>query len=334
MPLSAVSAGNVFYDVADYKMPHLLQNEMGNWQAPAFCVDWKGATWAKAESQVGAAHPARELRVRTAIDSENRTGEKGDSNSGGSLFAWELIHPWLDKTDGEPEPIVWKGRIELTAVADLNKRRETAKQIASIFCQLGFLSKTKAACKNTMIPAESLQAQKMKKGDNLALVLRTPALLADPRFQNVENVTAKHGSLNATELWKLYNAIWNELSGNSLSLSHYFARQFLAGGNYLALRYQIKGKARKSYDPWLLTSAGSVFVFKIFDETKAQSILGNWFNKGLPLPDWARKEYGDTWEKNPYIPNNGFGEIALHQPFFASLKIQPVPCDDPIHILP
>ncbi len=41
---------------------------------------------------------------------------------------------------------------------------------------------------------------------------------------------------------------------------------------------------------------------------KAQQFLNNWLQQGLPVPE------GDsiTWEDSPYLPEHGFGEIAVN----------------------
>ena len=41
-----------------------------------------------------------------------------------------------------------------------------------------------------------------------------------------------------------------------------------------------------------------------------------WMSGGLPLPKWALAEYGQynraLWENCPFVPENGYGEIAVN----------------------
>ena len=238
--------------------------------------------------------------MRTAIDSVKRTGEDG------KLFAWEIIHPFTSSG----KTLEWKTVIDLGDLPAEADRKATAETLAKVLRQLGFLSKTKATCTATVdaIPAAALPS--IQNGVPLCLVLRTPVQLADPRFQNVSDVR-KSGAISAEQMLALYQDAWGKLSGKSLALSHHFARQFLAGGNYLAKRFQ----KNKPYNPWLLTDTGSVFVFTVNDAVQATQHLKVWLATGLPLPDWIdENNFGRSWRTNPYIPQNGFGEVAIHTP--------------------
>jgi hypothetical protein len=47
-------------------------------------------------------------------------------------------------------------------------------------------------------------------------------------------------------------------------------------------------------------------------------LIKKWATMGLPLPKWAVEKYqrdgkkGDHWSNCPYIPQNGYGEIAVN----------------------
>jgi hypothetical protein len=291
-------------DVADHKSSVTFEHE-GKKIASAFCLDWKPADWEEVEKNLHIVHPARELRVRTAIDSVKRTGLDG------SLFAWEMVHPF---TNPGKEALEWKTIIDLGDLPDGADRKATAEVLAKVLRHLGFLSKTKATCTATVDEMPADAPPEMRDGDTIRLVLRTPAQLADPRFQDVSGVP-KSGAISAEQMLKLYRDAWagEQLSGGSLELSHHFARQFLAGGNYLAKRFQ----KNKPYNPWLLTATGSVFVLTVRDADKASKRLKSWLNTGLPLPGWVDvSNFGRDWQSNPYIPQNGFGEVATHTPSF------------------
>lgn len=305
---STVKIGDTVYDVAVCRDPVLLTGEDGKTVAPAFPIDWKESCGELAE--LGHAFPSRELRVRTSIDSERR------KSADAKLFAWEMIHPF----DNDRKPIVWRTRIDLGAVKDDAKRKAVAQTLAKILARLSFVSKTKARCEVAVTPLPQAEtAPELRENGTIALVLQSPTLLADPRFQEVINIP-KSGALSAAEMLALYRDAFAELSGESLDLSHHFARQFLAGGNYLAHRFQ--KKSGKPYDPWLLTAAGAVFVFTVKDAAKAQTRIESWLNNGLPVPHWAKSRFGDSWMENPFRPENGFAEVALHRPAFATPETQ------------
>lgn len=307
LPLSTVKVGAIDYDVSGQREPVLLKDESGVPVAPQFPIDWK--EHGDALSNLDWAFPVRELRVRTAIDSTSRTADRGEEGAAGKLFAWEMVHPLCDD---RKTPVLWRTRIDLSGVKN---PVATANVLAKVLAQLSFVSKTKVRCK-VGITAVTEPETVTINSEKISLVLQSHAQLVDPRFQEVAGVP-QSGALSATDLFKLYAAVWEELSGGSLKLSHHFAQQHLAGGNYLAIRFQ-KKKGRKAYDPWLLTNAGSVFVFTVHDEEKAKKKMEAWSVGGLPLPEWAKKEFGDQWFENPYRPENGFGEIAVHRTEFAT----------------
>lgn len=287
---------------------------------PAFPIDWKES--GDELKQLGWAFPARELRVRTAIDSQKRTAKKPDEdNAGGALFAWEMIHPF----DDAKKPVAWRARIDLTEVKD---RTKTGQVLARVLARLSFVSKTKARCEVGVVPVDDAETAQIE-GEKLILVLQTPALLVDPRFQGVEGV-ALSGALSAVDMLALYQAAWSEISGGSLELSHHFATQSLSGGNYLYHQFQKKKGSNTPYDPFLLTDAGSVFVFDVKHAENAKQKLEYWLNGGLDLPGWAKNRFGDIWKHNPYLPQNGFGEIAVHAAPFARPDSQSIQLAVPI----
>ncbi len=301
VPLSTVKVGEIPYDVAVCRDPVLCQDQKRAFVAPAFVPDWKDTS--DVHKKMGWAFPARELRVRTAIDPQKRMAHRGENGMGGKLFAWEMAHPFTE--DGTP--IAWMTSIDIADVPSKD-RKAVAEAIAFLLPQLGFLSKTKAVCDaDVKLVTTPVSGPPLTQGQTLMLALQTPALLADPRFQNVEGIP-KFGALSATEMFVLYRDAWTELSGGAIDLYHHFARQFLSGGNHLAKRFQ----RNKAYNPWLLTAAGSVFVFTVTDAEKANERLKSWLATGLKLPKWAIDSYGNTWRTNFYLPQNGFGEIAQH----------------------
>lgn len=284
------------YDVAFQKTAVLIE---GYDHAPAFAIDWKGRSdvekifgWDKM--------PDHELRIRTAIDRDRRKAEDK------KLFAYETVIP---------KDFKWASRIDLSRIADNSIKEKVELQLREIL-SLGLtgMSKTKISAKIDF-PASELESKIESKceprGKNKywVITLQTPAILCNPANLN-EASTDK-------DLFSEYAAVWNQISGETLELSHFFAAQSLAGGYYLYKRFQ----DGKNYSPYLLTDAGSVFILtEVQNENiDAKTKIEQWFKSGLEFPEWAKKQYGknnqpdgDNWTNCPYIPENGFGEIAVN----------------------
>ena len=277
--------GGTLKDVALHK-----EYDMVDGAAPAFAVDWK--EYDDVFTRFGWPHVKKELRVRTALCRSYRKAANKQ------LFAYEMVVP-----DG----LEWLATIDLSNVTDATKSdiedrrfREAAKSqlIDLLLHGLHGWSKTKSSA-TVSISECTLDTEPVMVDEEYYIVtLQTPALLIKP------------GSLDETsgqvQLEAVYNEAWNQLSDNNLQLHNFFARQSLAGGYYLHKRF----RGNKEYYPWLLTDAGSVFVFKATDTEKAKKIIREWLRYGLPLPKDVSKD-GNTWKNCPFIPENGYGEIML-----------------------
>ena len=302
-PLSLVKTKNksedkeVIYDVIFQESAILIDGHT----PPAFAIDWKGSRsdvdkifgWDK--------KPKRELRIRTAIDREKRKAEDK------KLFAYEMV---------DPKGFKWASRIDLSRV-DQSSRAEIESQLREILLSVGLvgMSKTKISAE-IEFPAGELKnkikskCESIDRGKNKywVITLQTPAILCNPANLN-ETSTSQ-------DLLSEYKTVWDKISGDTLELSHFFATQSLAGGYYLHKRFQ----REKPYRPYLLTDAGSVFILK--ETTYAGNTINKWFKYGLDFPEWAKKEYskkiedqetdGGHWRNCPYIPENGYGEIAVN----------------------
>ena len=169
-----------------------------------------------------------------------------------------------------------------------NIRGEVEKQLRCVFEQNLFgLGKTKAECEVQMIAENSISNKKTSNNkpreNRFIITLQTPFLLCNP--------TNLNESSGKDELHNAYKQTWEKLFNNSATLSHFFTSQSLAGGEYLHKRFQ----SNNPYNPFILTDAGSVFVFDVTDQTKADVKVDNWLKHGLPLPDWAGTLYGNNW---------------------------------------
>lgn len=286
-PLSTVRANQETYDIALSPQPVLIDG-----QAPVFLVDWKSEDEICVENEFGWDRPPRILRVRTKIDRGTRRVDEGN------LFAYEMI---------DPRAHVWHSRADLTAVPK-ERRSAVRAQLQALFqLQLKRLGKTKT---EVDIRVSELPPAKLPTplDDNLwVITLQTPALMLDP--WNPDN-PINTGLVDSGMLLLGYQEYWDEVSQGHLGLVRFLAQQkFL--GRYLHYRFQ----TNKPYNPFLVTAERSTFVLKTKNASQmneTRRIIGMWLALGLPLPDWAIREYGNSWQTCPFVPENGFGEIAVN----------------------
>lgn len=288
IPLSIVFAGDEWKDAAPRKEPCLIGDK-----APAFRSDWK-SEWDTAKKYFGHCIVHKELRVRTQIDADKRRAL--DQN----LFAYESL---------DPAGLEWRTALDLHYVP-ASQRAGICDELKTLLSYGIFgMGKTKARMDSQICnPISPRFASSTAAGPSLVIQLQTPALLGLP----AEWQTAR----SAADVHRIYSRAWRELSSKApLTLSHYFAEQELAGGLYLHRRFRPAGSA---YQPWLLTSAGSVFVFEGSDRPEVRQLLDDWLRTGLPIAPSLREHYKlqggdfDLWNQCPFVPENGFGELAVN----------------------
>ncbi len=288
-PLSLVKMDDKFYDVALCEGAGLI-----NGDAPAFAIDWKTDDYSKIAKMFGWPDVKRELRIHTEIDSEKRrTADK-------QIFAYEIVAP--------NDNIIWDAGLNLSAVPD-SDRPKLVEQLQSLVAQgLTGLGKTKTYAQmellapNTTRPCHDSNLD-MRDGVWI-LTLQTPALLCNP------------DCLIATEsnqhdvLYQAYAEVFDDISAQA-----FFCYPIRSRGVYLWKRFQYP----KNYQPYLLTNEGSVFVLCSQSQEKtAKGYLKTWLRTGLPVPKWAIEKYqrdgkpGNHWSNCLYIPQNGYGEIAVN----------------------
>lgn len=145
----------------------------------------------------------------------------------------------------------------------------------------------------TMTPASFTKAQPTSVSAGLiALVLRAPALLAEPAD-------------DASSCFSANTAFWKKVLPDS-ALTDCTVRHRLVGG-YHALRFRVTSD---SYRPWVLTESGSTFVFDLHEEDvdAMTSIL----RRGLCRAELAGQPL--TWENCPFVAENGYGSFELLDP--------------------
>ncbi len=301
LPLSMVHTTGQFWDVA-LAEPCLIGGE-----APAFQPDWKSTTFEEADALRAWRPPPRDLRVHHQRDPEKRKGKDGE------LFSRESV-----LTRDQMGAFTWRCLLDVNGVPD-DARLVLAKLLVGGLDKLG---KTEARATVTMEtpprsrPADFSSVLTPIDGNTWVVVLETPALLCGPSLLS-------EGS-SRDDLRNAYIAAWTDMSQGALALKRYLARQSLAGGEYLWKRYMRSSDATAPYAPYLLTETGSVFVLTSSDAGKAGDLLRKWLTTGLPLPMWARRQHGATWNRCPYIPENGYGAISVNMPIHTTRRPQPI----------
>ncbi len=284
IPLSLVYCDGKFFDAS-------LQT-LNKTSEIKFQIDWKNPQWEIVTGVFRGKNvpaPEHELRVRTKINMERNSAEDE------ALFSYESI-----KTDKH----VWRSNVSLQA-KDSEKSEAVKKALSKLFALgLNGLGKTRACTQTIKINKPfpfTVGSNDLIENRKVRLVLQSDTLLLPPDLK----IPPTNGD---DELKKAYAAAWDGLANNEhkiLVLSDYYTTQRLFGGSYFWRRFQ---NSSAIYKPYILTEAGSVFIFKVLDEEKAKIILAQWLQQGLPVP----KCYPNNWEKNPILPENGYGEIQLN----------------------
>jgi len=339
-PISLVVAGDAVHDTAGLVGPSLLSG-----QAPAFFLDWKDKQRdlvAKHLCSLGMLQPAsplRELRVHTAI--QRSKGNARDK----SLYAYDCVCPVAEDHKKEaPKPLRWRGKIDLTAVP-VEERVKTLEQLEAFFGQAVLrLGRTRARARIKVVGTHQQTAApetiKIDKDGTQGwmVTLQSPALMNDPWDW-------KHDQEAGKQLFDAYAAYFRAASNQTLELVRFFATQKLEGGYVIDRRFRRKPNGGgDTYNPILLTDAGSVFVLKKADKADGAKsdpdpVFNQWLSGGLPLPGWTeefrkiganggspidvplRETNGKplTFNDLPYLPSNGYGEIAVNLPCHLTL---------------
>ena len=239
----------------------------------------------------------REIRrTRTAIDEE--TGRAKDE----ALFSYGLVRPEEEKDGGQVASFVWENAIGLEHVPGPEQPDLIKELVRLLEHGLPNVGKTRAVAEIEWLnaPSSGKVAQVFVAGTEHVVTLQTEFLMTDPQAL---------GLGRPEDLEKAYSNFWTEVSGGSLELVRYFARQSLHGG------YLSKRSGRSDYEPFLVTDRGSTFVLKTTDSSRADQLLKTWQATGLPAPAWIKTHFGrptePLWKTCPFLPHAGFGEVAI-----------------------
>ena len=283
-------------DLVDCKKPGWIER-YGKQSAPCFQSDWKEKDWDNVTGVLKRPTVNKRLDVHTAINIDTGAALKE------KLYSIESVTP------GE---LTWLANVDFGQI-DPEERTKTIKEFMKLSA-LGLYGVGKLKTRMMVsyeapfafsYPQRDLATHPLRGGEDddiVRLTLQTPALLLSPDF-----APPTCGSQNL--LKETYYEIWNQLSGSSLKLDYFFARHALRGGRHWFGRFR-KSAGREHYHPLTLTLEGSVFVLRVIDAEKANRLLQDWQRYGLPQTSTAPG--GERWDQNPWIRNNGYGEIAIN----------------------
>lgn len=273
-----------------------VRQTVKGFRAPKLQIDWKGDEDAAARELI-ATPPScnRQLAVHTAID--KKTGQSEEDK----LFSLDCVDPRYRDENGQTQTMLWCADIDLKGVAEDRRGKLVEALRQALARPIGGIGKTKAATTTVKLGPAWLDAKKPAAlhGGLYIITLQTPALLFDD--QQARTLPASGG---ADGLHKVYADYWRGLSCGKLELLRYFAAQQRVGGHFLWHRY----RKEQTYRPFWLTVAGSVFVLKA--SQPVDSLLDEWRRRGLPLPGGG--DSAALWDENPYIRENGYGEIRVN----------------------
>jgi len=291
----------VLYDLASQSSPGLIDGE-----APAFQPDWKSRVFDHAHEYMGWPDPPpRILQVRNAHDLDSRAARNNQLYTVESIlthqgYEWLANIDFPDCEEGELKELL-NSLSSLLQEQDFYPLGRTKTPVALEIDSCGFRFKHE-------------QGQ-LTEGEKLVITLQSPARLL--RSEGLGKIFSTNG---ADALHQAYQDAFNELAGEGvLHLTRYFAQQELRGGNFWYKKYG--SRTLKGYQAQVFTRTGSVFVFDIKDSKKAKDKLNEWRHLGLPpLADVPGKKESNTkdprfklWKLNPWIRENGYGEIAINQ---------------------
>ena len=296
----------VYADRDDLEFADGLHEDVGarefgeRWLAPLYPVDWKDEYFDELSKRARLPHraaPSPQPRTHVRIDPGTfvaadqdlfTTVAQGVYRGDGKKRAWRIVVDFDGVTQGR--------RAQLQALIEDGLYAIGRTGACAVF------EKINSACdaeswgriRLAMAPA----AAPVSGHDDLyALTLITPALLTDPKEK-----------AKIEEQYK--NQIESQTGGELLRC--YTSRR-LAGG-YVAMRRRPYGK---TYYPFVLTEPGSVFLVRSNAPEKLEHVA----RFGL-APVALKDAKPLDWRNCPYLPENGYGEVAFSLIDPAQLKEQ------------
>ena len=216
--------------------------------------------------------PKSDLRraPRTHVEISNASGTATE----GQLYALIGI---------EPEEYKWRFEIDAGRISEPQRTR----LLTAFATDVEGIGRTNATARIAGVSIAGPAA--LPPGDEFVVTLETPALM----------FLLPNGQKSFT----LYSSYFSSAFPGA-KLLNFFATQRMAGG-HVGTRRRPFGR---TYYPFILTEAGSVFRLDVTDGGRAE--LTNALARGLPVcsgPDGRDL----TWRDCPYVPENGYGAIRL-----------------------
>jgi hypothetical protein len=272
-----------------------------------FAVDWKKhAVGETVEKLFAWPKVAKELRVRTAIDSEKLRAEKE------KLFGYEMV---------DPSGLDWLAMLDLSRVEEPDRGQvlEDLQQLLS--AGLGPLGKTKTDAETWLEPSSAFQPRvpsdvRPLAGNRWVITLQTPMILCTP-----EDLRWSKDATPAEKLLAGYRRVFSELSCQSLMLERFFAKQSLSSMRFAE---KLPKDRTGNYYPLILTDAGSTFILRSAGHADAaQQVIESWLANGIPLANSLAglidrgfdPKAEDAWRHCPILDRHGYGEILVNPPW-------------------
>lgn len=285
-------------------------------QAPKFQIDWKDDIAIR--RHYGWQECITTNKTRTRIDKKSRTAQESQ------LYTFQYVSPFskLDPDSDTPrQKVKWIANLILPS-------SNTEKIAAELFDVMDkawkFLGKRSSRFTFSINSGKAPNAMPQKKdafiNNNAIITLQSDALLFSAFDQDDLN-----------DLFSLYKKYWDDATQNTCTLVDYFARQKMLGRYYGKQFSQLHDGY---YYPYVLTTAGSVFVLQTDEDdlANASNILKSIQENGLPLPLTIREkaenltiQQNEIWKICPFVRENGYGEILVNleqhwNPSFIQIK--------------
>jgi hypothetical protein len=281
LPLSVCHLDGQFFDAISvpFGQVALIRGRVPEWAAGA-----KNAVVVAARKRLGLGRlqAVRQFRTHVAIDSGRVAAAEGQ------LFSIAAIAP----KDGRGAPIRWRFRVRLpNAVV----KADAAILLGALCDSLHGLGRSACTAATTLAAAPAAPAAS-GVGNFANIVLLTPALL-----------TGLKPGAQPAGMHAAHQEYFSTMLGGAKLVSMYSNRE-MAGG-HLGKRRRAYGS--KCYYPFVLTVPGSVFRLELPDAA-ARAAVDKALQLGLPVPEILGRNL--TWQTCPYMPEHGYGEIAIHEP--------------------
>jgi hypothetical protein len=277
-------------------------------RVPLLQPDWKDKHRQLAHRHCGHGEPPEHrLVVQNAIDRDTGTVDYDQDLAAGLLYSLETI---------AHDKHLWLANLCVPGV-DPADRADLVSALETLLGQgLAPLGKTGIAADIDRIDQPWRRhgtGTGLLRHGRAVLTLQSAALLLAPAFV----AGGRHGRADLFAAYADYfaaaaNAAAAGACDGALRLERFFARQQLAGGRYWWNRFRHR---EVPYQPLLLTCAGSVFVLEAAPgrDADAERILAGWRDHGLPPhPDAPGGTGPEHWRSNPWLRENGFGDVAVN----------------------